>query len=70
MLGSDRQGNIWVFLYPAFSLYRYSPRAAAFGKHVAALNNPNSLRGGMIAGFSESEKRFHLDRHQSWAEPL
>lgn len=55
MLGSDRQGRIWAFLLPDYTLHRFSANTVKFGKHVAELNGIDALRGGMVASFAEAK---------------
>ena len=52
-LGTDHLGNVWAYLYPLSTMYRYSPAASRFGAHIAQPERADSLGGAMVRGFAE-----------------
>ncbi len=49
----DLDGNVWVNFRRSGGLDRYSPALARFGKFVQNPDDPTSLSGGPVRGFSE-----------------
>jgi signal transduction histidine kinase/ligand-binding sensor domain-containing protein/ActR/RegA family two-component response regulator len=52
-LGTDHHGNVWAYLYPLSTIYRYSPAASRFGARIAQPERADSLGGAIIRGFAE-----------------
>jgi signal transduction histidine kinase/ligand-binding sensor domain-containing protein/CheY-like chemotaxis protein len=52
-LGTDHHGNVWAYLYPLSTMYRYSPVASRFGAHIAQPERAGSLGGVTVRGFAE-----------------
>jgi signal transduction histidine kinase/ligand-binding sensor domain-containing protein/CheY-like chemotaxis protein len=52
-LAPDREGNLWAYFYRAEGLHRFSPVHSRFGKFLPDPDDPNSLSGGIVYGFSE-----------------